>query len=68
MGKECFSGLDLASHIDLNALAHFFPDVNGVAVAKLISGSLNQRSMKGKTVSIIDFGGKKDISSQRLAT
>jgi len=33
--KECYSGLDLASHVDLNALAHFFPDVNGFPVAKL---------------------------------
>lgn len=34
-GKECYSGLDLASHIDLNALAHFFPNINGHPVAKL---------------------------------
>ncbi len=35
IGQTCYSGLDLASHIDLNALAHFFPDVNGIPVAKL---------------------------------
>lgn len=35
LGKECYSGLDLASHVDLNALAHFFPDINGHPVAKL---------------------------------
>ncbi|HNX12824.1 MAG TPA: terminase large subunit [Paludibacteraceae bacterium] len=34
-GKECYSGLDLASHVDVNALAHFFPNVNGHPVAKL---------------------------------
>lgn len=35
IGKECYSGLDLASHIDINALAHFFPDINGHPVVKL---------------------------------
>ncbi len=25
-GRECYAGLDLASHVDLNALALFFPD------------------------------------------
>jgi phage terminase large subunit-like protein len=27
VGKECYGGLDLASHIDINALALFFPEV-----------------------------------------
>jgi phage terminase large subunit-like protein len=27
--RTCYAGLDLASHIDLNALALFFPDING---------------------------------------
>lgn len=35
IGKECYSGLDLASHVDINALAHFFPDINGHPVVKL---------------------------------
>jgi phage terminase large subunit-like protein len=35
LGKECYSGLDLASHVDVNALAHFFPDINGKSVLKL---------------------------------
>jgi phage terminase large subunit-like protein len=35
IGQECFSGLDLASHVDINALAHFFPNVNGWPVVKL---------------------------------
>ena len=34
-GKECFAGLDLASHVDINAFALFFPDINGRPVAKL---------------------------------
>lgn len=34
-GKQCYAGLDLASHIDLNALALFFPDIKGVPAVKL---------------------------------
>jgi phage terminase large subunit-like protein len=28
-GQTCYAGLDLASHVDINALALFFPDVKG---------------------------------------
>ena len=35
IGKECYAGLDLANHIDLNALALFFPNIKGKAVLKL---------------------------------
>ena len=35
IGKPCYSGLDLASHVDINALAHFFPDIDGRPVVKL---------------------------------
>lgn len=35
VGKECFDGLDLASHVDINAFAEFFPSINGRPVAKL---------------------------------
>lgn len=34
-GKACYWGLDLASHIDINALGLFFPDVKGYPVFKL---------------------------------
>ncbi len=34
-GKVCYGGLDLASHVDINALALYFPDVNGKRVARL---------------------------------
>ncbi len=34
-GKKCYWGLDLASHVDINALALFFPDINGRPVAKM---------------------------------
>lgn len=34
-GKICYAGLDLASHVDINAFALFFPDIKGRAVAKL---------------------------------
>lgn len=33
-GKDCYAGLDLASHVDIVALELFFPDVNGHPVAK----------------------------------
>lgn len=32
---ECYAGLDLAAHIDINALALLWPNVKGRAVAKL---------------------------------
>lgn len=35
MGKSCYAGLDLASSVDINALALFFPDVKGHPVIKL---------------------------------
>lgn len=28
-GQICYAGLDLASHVDINSLSLFFPDVNG---------------------------------------
>jgi len=28
-GQPCYAGLDLASHVDINALALFFPDIKG---------------------------------------
>jgi phage terminase large subunit-like protein len=34
IGQQCYAGLDLASHVDINALALLFPNVNGRAVAK----------------------------------
>ena len=34
IGQVCYAGLDIASHVDINALALFFPDVNGHSVAK----------------------------------
>lgn len=34
-GQPCYWGLDLASHVDINALALFFPDIKGRPVAKL---------------------------------
>ena len=34
-GKKCFGGLDLASHVDINAFALFFPNINGRPVAKI---------------------------------
>lgn len=30
IGKECYGGLDLASHVDINALALYFPEQNVV--------------------------------------
>lgn len=35
IGAECYSGLDLASHVDVNALAFFFPNINGRPAARL---------------------------------
>lgn len=35
IGQQCYAGLDLASHVDINALALLFPNVNGRAVARL---------------------------------
>jgi phage terminase large subunit-like protein len=35
IGQPCFWGLDLASHVDINALALYFPYVRGHPVAKL---------------------------------
>lgn len=35
LGKSCYAGLDLASSVDINALALFFPDVKGHPVIKL---------------------------------
>lgn len=29
LGQECYAGMDLASHIDINALALFFPNIKG---------------------------------------
>ena len=34
IGKRCYAGLDIASHVDINALALYFPDINGHPVAK----------------------------------
>lgn len=34
-GRKCYAGLDLASHVDINALALFFPNINGKPVLKL---------------------------------
>ena len=34
IGKQCYAGLDIASHVDINALALFFPDIQGRPVAK----------------------------------
>lgn len=36
IGLPCYAGLDLASHVDINALALIFPNVNGLVVTKLI--------------------------------
>lgn len=33
-GQSCYAGLDLASHIDINAFSLFFPDVNGKKIFK----------------------------------
>jgi phage terminase large subunit-like protein len=33
--QQCYWGLDLASHVDINALALFFPEIRGHPVAKL---------------------------------
>jgi phage terminase large subunit-like protein len=35
IGATVYAGLDLASHVDINALALYFPDVNGHPVARL---------------------------------
>ena len=35
IGKICYAGLDLAAWVDINAFALFFPDINGIPVAKL---------------------------------
>jgi phage terminase large subunit-like protein len=35
IGKIAYGGLDLASHVDINAFALFFPDIDGKKVAKL---------------------------------
>lgn len=35
LGQPCYAGLDLASSIDINALALFFPDVKGHPAIKL---------------------------------
>lgn len=35
IGHPCYWGLDLASHVDINALALYFPDVNCHPVCKL---------------------------------
>lgn len=34
-GLSCYAGLDLSSHVDITALALFFPDVNGKRVVKM---------------------------------
>lgn len=34
-GRLCYAGLDLASHVDINALALYFPDIDGKPVAKV---------------------------------
>jgi phage terminase large subunit-like protein len=35
IGKSCYWGLDLASHVDINALGLFFPDIRGFPVFKM---------------------------------
>lgn len=35
LGQECYAGLDLASHVDINALALFFPNINGRKVFRM---------------------------------
>jgi phage terminase large subunit-like protein len=35
LGKPCYAGLDLASHIDIIALSLFFPDLNGHPAVRL---------------------------------
>jgi phage terminase large subunit-like protein len=34
-GKQCYAGLDLASHVDINALGLFFPRIKGHPVARM---------------------------------
>lgn len=34
-GQSCYAGLDLASHIDINALALFFPDIKGFQALRM---------------------------------
>ncbi len=34
IGQICYAGIDIASHVDICALALFFPDINGRPVAK----------------------------------
>jgi phage terminase large subunit-like protein len=34
-GKRCYWGLDLASHVDINALALYFPDIDGHPVFRM---------------------------------
>lgn len=34
-GQKCYAGIDLASHVDINALALFFPDVKGYAALRM---------------------------------
>jgi phage terminase large subunit-like protein len=34
-GQSCYVGIDLASHIDINALALFFPDIKGFPALRL---------------------------------
>ena len=35
-GQRCYWGLDLASHVDINALAMYFPEINGRPVFRMI--------------------------------
>lgn len=35
-GQECYAGLDLASHIDINALALFFPNIKGHQAIRML--------------------------------
>lgn len=35
IGQRCYGGLDLASHVDINALGLYFPDVDGHPVFKM---------------------------------
>jgi phage terminase large subunit-like protein len=35
IGKTCYTGLDLASHVDINAFALLFPEIKGRPVAKM---------------------------------
>lgn len=35
VGQTCYAGLDLSSHVDITALALFFPDINGRRVVKM---------------------------------